>query len=571
MQSPTSQVSSRRTTLLVGVAGAVVLVAVGLFFWKRRSPETQAPKSPETQAAEAYADFRACLYGAPLEPGERPRDRLRGMELCGEIKGADADFPQCKESLQRALDAWDRLGVKEGDPRYGGVRRLTRLAREWKSSEAIWLGVSDAPFIEELEDELAKARLPDVPAVKRAPRCVVRPRFAGPELVSLGRIDAYRIYESPHRERSMRVSWNAGEDKPTSLACWFPQEGAAVAACGSSTVGFTAVPYASSDDFEDVVLWDFQAKGKGAPYRLVRVSDDTTLFSTGDLSEDGWARAGGAVFYANIQNQLMRITPGGAPERLPMGPADGATSLFVRPGFAVFRDKSGELRLSEISDDGVGPPTALGSSWRIRKLLSCATPSGPVLAMIDAQGASLLVAYPDGPHHYAAPILATTKLPRPQIGNAGDDATEFACGPDGTPRWAWVEGQVVHGLSCPRSGCVAIESDKLELRSTKVSDLSVAPVGAEGFVVAYLGSNTGPFDTHLEALRVRRGAAADLATATDEVLVTGGPGGLENLYIGLFAFANGDTAWVGARAGDALYAFRAVGSAPFEVVRASSH
>ncbi|MFO0552923.1 MAG: hypothetical protein U0271_31335 [Polyangiaceae bacterium] len=557
MRRRSTHTSANRKILLLGVGSAVVLAAglyVSSYFVR---------VARETEAAEAYASLRACLYGAPLEPGERPSDRLRGLELGGELKST-GDFPQCKESLRKALNVWDRLGVKEDDPRYGRVRKLTRIASEWTGIGAIWLVGNETPFIEELEDELAKAKLRDVPPVKGTSRRVARPRFALPELVSLGKIKAYMTRKSPYRERSMRVAWAGGHEAP-SLACWFPQGGAPVAVCSAPTLSNIAVPYPSSDDLEDVVLWDFHSNDANAAwkYRLVRARDEGTLFGTNSfLPEAGWARTDGAVFYSDLEHHVMKVAPGGAPEKLPMGPATGAFQLHVRPGFVVFKDAKDELQFSPIGDAGIGPSTRLGTSVDVRTLRSCATPNGPVLVLLDWQDSSVSVLYPDAPSRYAAPLRASPQFP--------DGAPEFACAPDGTPRWAWLQDKAVHDLSCPRSGCVERVSGELSLLAPTFGNISVAPVGAEGVVLAYEGHNDGPLML-LNAVRVRRGPVSEIAAATDEVLLaTGASDGVE-LWDGLYTFASGDTSWVGVAvghgaAGDALHVFRAVGDAPFEAV-----
>ncbi len=551
---------------LVGIAAAVTLVGAifGVRAWQKQSRLEEV--------AESYASFRACLYGAPLEEGEKPSDRLVAMELCGPTPPPNGDYPQCKATLRRALTAWDALGVTEADPRYGAARKATRIAVEWTSSETVWLVGAERPQIDILEEALAEANLPKVEAIDGGKRCTEKAGFAAGDVVSLGTIAAYLALTSPYRERTLRAAWSAGTKNP-SLACWFPAEGPAVAVCGAPTLENIAQPYASSDDLEDVALYDFRSEGEFS-YRAVRTRDNQTIYATkGYLPKNAWARSDGTLVYADFEQRLMKVAPGGEPVPVPMGPAAGAKQVGARPGFVVFTDKLGRSYRAPLGDDGVGERVDLGNLPEWRGLRSCMGKGGPVLVMVGVEqssgGKAVFVFYPTSATSYAEPLINSMPFPTPTFLAEPDDATVFSCTKDGTPRWAWLEDDKVGSLSCPPSGCVYAQTDKkLALRATEVSWASVAPLGDDRFLFVYEGNHAGPFDNLVNAVRVRTGTLAELATAHDDVLLTeDAHGGLPALWGGVYAFGSGDTAWAMVRADSQLYAFRTTNGTTFEVVR----
>jgi hypothetical protein len=548
----------------VGIVAALALVGAifGVRAWQKQSRLNEV--------AESYASFRACLYGAPLEEGEKPSDRLVAMELCGPMEPSKTEFPQCRASLRRALAAWDALGVTEADPRYGEARKATRIAVEWTSSETVWLVGAERPQIDGLEAALAAADLPKVEAIDGGKRCTEKARFSAGDVVALGKVAAYRASTSPYRERTLRAVWSAGTKNP-SLACWFSSDGPAVAACGAPTLENIAQPYASSDDLEDVVVYDFRSEGDFS-YRAVRARSDQTLYATkGYLPKNAWARSDGTLVYADFEQRLMKVAPGGEPEAVPMGPAAGAKHLGARPGFVVFTDKLGRSYRAPLGDDGVGERVDIGNLPEWRSLRSCMGKAGPVLVMLGVKqssgGDALFVYYPTSETSYAEPLVNSMPFPAPLADP--DDATVFPCTKDGTPRWAWVADDKVGSLSCPPSGCVYAEADKkLALHATEVSYASVAPLGDDRFLFVYEGNHAGPFDNLVHAVRVRSGTLAEIATAHDDVLLTEeAHGGLPALWGGVYAFGSGDTAWAMVRADNQLYAFRTTNGTTFEVVR----
>jgi hypothetical protein len=80
-----------------------------------------------------------------------------------------------------------------------------------------------------------------------------------------------------------------------------------------------------------------------------------------------------------------------------------------------------------------------------------------------------------------------------------DGAAELGCRADGSPRWAWLQGNLVHELSCERSGCKASASKPLNFGQLQVMTVGLAPVGESGVLLAYDGKREGKVQTLLHA------------------------------------------------------------------------
>jgi len=149
-----------------------------------------------------------------------------------------------------------------------------------------------------------------------------------------------------------------------------------------------------------------------------------------------------------------------------------------------------------------------------------------------------------------------------------DGASVFGCTPEASPRWLSWEGDVLHDFACTPQGCVDHASAAIKLPLENLRNVAVAPLGRDRVLLAYGGYTKGPLTSMIHEVRVRRGTLDAIASAPDDLLLESSNNhGLEELGAGVFAFARGDVAWVGVRAGRTLYLFRAAGDEPFAPVR----
>jgi hypothetical protein len=182
---------------------------------------------------------------------------------------------------------------------------------------------------------------------------------------------------------------------------------------------------------------------------------------------------------------------------------------------------------------GFGEAVDIGTVPGRPVVRGCRDPKGAlVLAMVsDASGLTydgdvalqpvdVRVAFPNGKGGFAPMVAARVHMPRStSMHETPDWAAELGCRADGSPRWAWLQGNVVHELSCKRSGCQESASKPLNFGQLRVVKVGLAPVGDSDVLLAYDGERKGKVQTLLHAIRYRRAPIATIASEPERVLI----------------------------------------------------
>lgn len=558
---------TRRWVKIVGVVVGVVAIA-GVV-------RTVHGAMRLRDAAKASAEFHACLYGSPLEEGEDAHARLIAIQLCGP-RGRPKDWPAtCRPHLMAMVFAFDAMGVTDDDPRFGTVHKLARIGGTWNTAPAPWLVNTRRPFIDELEDAIGKADLPGVPAAPNRDYCRAKPVFGGAELAPLGSTTASGLRQAPVFGPTPRVVW-PGDDDGKSLACWFSTTGAAVARCGNKKVSAIARPLAAEESVRDVLMWDFLSDG---PNRIVAASG-STLVELSTIGKSAWARSDTAVSFVDFEGRLWRGSLGKKPERLEDKVASNVAWSAVRPGYLlrgvrVDSESSSDVRVFATRLDGegavAGEPQELGVVPR-GILRTCRSLDGGTTLMFMNEHSTSMKFGTDTHHRIALHIAFTREgrfsklvegvLDAPwstTFGADPDEDTRLVCKADGTPRWVWLTGDElqVHDATCTPSGCKQAVGQPLAPAIDDVFRFDFAALGDDRVLVAYEGSDTGPVDNLLHAVRVRVGPAVSIGSAPDRVVVTEEDhGGLPQPGQGLFVFSRGNVGWFAIQSSEKLYVFR---------------
>lgn len=173
----------------------------------------------------------------------------------------------------------------------------------------------------------------------------------------------------------------------------------------------------------------------------------------------------------------------------------------------------------------------------------------------------LWAAFPDGPTRFLPAVTARTSMPDPAGMMGSRPWIGFGCDRDGSPRWVWLEGQVLHDVKCSRGGCIERRSGELGIA---VEDFSMrfAPVGSDDVLLVYRRLH----EVAGTAWHVRRAPVSRISMpSTDRTLLCGDFPGLASVGP-VFAFGRGDIGWVVISEGHSFYAFRSAADGTFSPV-----
>jgi hypothetical protein len=533
-------------------------------------------------AADTAEALRMCLYGSPLEAGERPSDRLVAIDLCKPTAARPAAWPACHEPLRAFIQAANVLESELGDPRLTEARVAAQVVLDWDEPAPPWLiGTTfEERQIETLERVIQDAGLPSPSIAPIDPICVERPLFKATDVEPLGTIDTYVANVERTPGRALRAVWTGGAGAP-SRACWFSPDDEPIARCGSPDVENIAMPLSADDAIHDVLIWDSPVQGE-KPDRIVDARG-SVLVEMDFIREHGWARADGGIDVLDFDGALWRVTAGGTAAMDDSSAGPNATPYAaVRPGWLLRETRSDpadrsfppmvRIEALRAGADGapVGQPVQLGEMKSPGLLRSCRTPEGGlVLAFVGRPGElvhdegttlhrhHVSVWFPVGNDRFTD-VSGDVDLPAaPATFGDEDGVTTFGCAPDGSPRWLWSRGAEIRELVCQRSGCRQRSSGPLTFEVDELERLAYAPLGIEDVLMVYMGIRNGATDRLLHNTRVRIAPIGELVTKSDRVLMTNDRhGGLEALWEGVFAFGRGEVGWVGLRANGQLYVFR---------------
>jgi hypothetical protein len=473
-------------------------------------------------------------------------------------------------SLSTAYGAFGAFGVSEDDPELGQAMKLMRVAVNWQEKTPPWLVGVDEPMIDELEDALAKGDMPAGSFAPGAKRCTAHAEFDKIDAVPLGAVDGYRVATERVHGQALRALWPG---QKLAVACWFAPDGKAVARCGEPAVHIGASLLSSDAGMKDFVAWDFRGAKEEQSYALVSgLSGKVLLTSSTSLSENGWARTDGTqVVFSHAK--LVAVQNGEAKD-LPLPPSVAADRkwMIVRPGWllwgsdaqafgAAWDDRAGGFGAAV--DIGVipGRPVVRGCRDANGALVLATVSEESGLAddgNVTVQPVNVRVAFPNGKGGFGRMVSARVRMPwTTSMTDAPDWAAELGCRADGSPRWAWLQNNRVHELSCTRAGCKELTSAPLSFGQLRVVKVGLAPVGDRDVLLAYDGERRGKVQTLLHAIRYRRAPIATIASAPEHVLIADNHyGGLESLWEGVYVFGRGDVGWIAFRADGLLYAFR---------------
>lgn len=522
--------------------------------------EKAAPSGPPAEVTQSWAAFSACVVGtAPLAEGETPAARMRAIEMTALARGESSWPKGCVELATNHVAALEKVEPK--------VEALEALRREMVllSGPDLFLSKDDGILIDKIWELASAAGIEPLPEGAQAPDgspTALAPSRPAPASarIALGATTALlHRHEAAPDLVSRRIVWGGG-DVPA-LACRFTSQKAPLdtVTCEKPEGKSARFVPLSGESTDATYLFDPEPEptvtgGVLTEAASFPASPETFAFADGSLGE---------VEKDGAQAQMLRRKPEGKILKAPLrGPAGGVFLDFS--GTAVtwigplrgtgqrplYMQSMGAGRAVMTADREVGqvPPG-------VKRMLSCRRGEDVSVVLVGDEVAD------DGTTSVAMTHRHDGKWSRPVSGQAsfgkGDELpqTRISCHGDGTASLIWrTVDDRVGSIRCGEA-CVAALSEPIPPVG-KISHPAVALIGEEAVLVRTTRT-LSPMTGVTDAVLIRRGKVAELAKATDTVLVGDEDhGGLEGLARGLGIVATDGAAVVLVRGKDQVYGIR---------------
>lgn len=460
----------RRRARTIVLVLSFAAVGFGGESWKRMTDRKKALAG----AGTAWVSYARCLWGSPLEPGEKPRTRLLRMELgLPQAAGAtvDHDWPgRCSplaETMSRAAADAGLAGVPE-------FQRLSALSA--RAAEAtLWSNEPALP--DDLWSAAAAAGLPALAATLDPSA----PRPARP--LTATSVPALPVPFPSRGERAdvvdhdkLLLRFNGPHQQATTL-CTF-------------------------------------GAGSGGPLSLVHCEDASNVVSEKRLTLESFIRTAPNRF---DRFELVRPRMDTNPIVADLPPGTRAAGIFggqllwVMPG----PHEPDVLRARTVpGDDGpLGPEMVLGDlSGRSHEFATCKT--GDTLAVRVRSYDGKLGAQKSWAH---VAFFSGGSWTLSRSGAVADNAARFSC-TESRASLTWLEDDVLMEVRCTAEGCESAHSDPLEHAWSHLHPLLADDLDGKVILVG-ITDGTGPISPSLvHSLRMRLAGIADIARSPDVVL-----------------------------------------------------